>query len=46
MFADAAPTGAGLGIVAAILLAFLALCIFILWMIVRAVRRRFVKARD
>ena len=40
LFADAAPTGAGLGIVAGILLAFLAICVFVLWMIIRAVRIR------
>ena len=40
LFADAAPTGAGLGIVAAILLGFLAVGIFVLWMIIRAVRIR------
>ena len=40
LFADAAPTGAGLGIVAAILLGFLAIVVFTLWMIIRAVRIR------
>lgn len=40
LFADAAPNGAGLGIVAAILLAFLAAAVFVLWMIVRAIRIR------
>lgn len=38
--ADAAPTGAGLGIVAAILLAILAGFLFTVWMVIRAIRIR------
>ncbi len=49
LFADAAPTGAGLGIVAAILLAFLAFWIVVAYFVVRTIVRFFRKraaARD
>jgi len=39
LLADAAPTGAGLAIVGAILLAFLAICILIAFFVIRFIVR-------